>query len=179
MTPEMQKMIEDLLAVYANAEDAVKMEIKAALVNAMGEQEVEQEIEPETETADKKAVCLSDSKEAVLQAEFLKLSDTHKKTVDELTSLKRDLKLRDFKSEYLGKKITPDQLDSFSRLYLADETAAKEILDKMPDLNLTSEIGVTAPAVVKLGDDDKAIMTSAKMDPENPEHVAAYLARIK
>lgn len=181
MTPEISKMIEDLLAVYTNSEDLVKEEIKKAIMDAIGGKKPEAEIEvevPEMKGVKCEDVKLAD-KAQVIESEFLKLSEKHNAVVSELEGLKKTMKLSEFKSKYLGVKITPDQYESFSKLFLADEASATEILEKMPSLNLTSEIGAeSTKGSYQLSDQDKQIMVSLKMNPEKQEDVEKFISHI-
>ena len=75
--------------------------------------------------------------------EFIALSDKIKKLEKE--NQEKNIQLKDsiFTQKYLGKKILPAQKASFFSLFLKDEIEMTKILDGMPRLNLTDELGTS------------------------------------
>lgn len=174
---EFKKALEALTqAISALPDDAAKEQAKKDAAAAIGVS-MEMACKPGEKKMSEIEIKLAE--EAKLQLK--EVSDKVKTLSEENAGLRKQIKASEFDAAYLGKKITADNKDRFFSLFLADEENTKAILESMPDLKLTDEIGKTGKGDTefKLTEKQEGIAKETGYDVTKPEERKRFLESIK
>ena len=111
--------------------------------------------------------------------EYIELSDKFKVLEDKYRKQEVQLKDAAFTQRYVNRKITPAQKASYFALYLKDEAEVTKILDGMPKLNLTEELGTSDDIgieVVRSQADAKKLFDAKALELSDKQKIGAAAA---